>query len=207
METLRTIQVVSKIGKILSKIVMICCIVGFCLCIAGILGVAGGEEILKFGGITLKGLIRSTEGLNEGTLYAAMAAGMALCAGESVLAGFAARYFSHELAAGTPFTFEGAKELLRLGILGICIPIASQILADIIYAVIDGFFAGAADLSLEPYSSVSLGVMFLLMSLLCRYGAECEKTEDRMTARRVSWIRTDPHADCEKAPPFHGGAF
>ena len=119
-KTLHAIQVLSKIGKIFSKIVMICCIVGFGLCIAGLFGVAAGGEILKLGGVTIKGIIGNTAGLSEGTLYAAMAVGMILCACEAVLAGFAAHYFGRELADGTPFTFGSAKELLRLGILAIC---------------------------------------------------------------------------------------
>ena len=36
MNTLKTIQTLSKIGRILSKIVYICCVVGFCGCIIGI---------------------------------------------------------------------------------------------------------------------------------------------------------------------------
>ena len=156
---------------------MICCIVGFGLCIAGLLGVAAGGEILKLGGVTIKGIIGNTAGLSEGTLYAATAAGLVLCAGEAVLAGFAAHYFDRELADGTPFTFGGAKELLRLGILAICIPIGAEIVAAIVRSVISGFFSGAAELSLDPVSSVSIGVMFILMSLLCRHGAELSGTD------------------------------
>ena len=176
-KTLHAIQVLSKIGKIFSKIVMICCIVGFGLCIAGLLGVAAGGEILKLGGVTIKGIIGNTAGLSEGALYAAMAVGMVLCAGEAVLAGFAAHYFDRELADGTPFTFGGAKELLRLGILAICIPIGTEIVAAIVRSVISGLFSGVAELSLDPASSVSIGVMFILMSLLCRHGAELSGTE------------------------------
>ena len=66
-KTLHAIQVLSKIGKIFSKIVMICCIVGFGLCIAGLFGVAAGGEILKLGGVTIKEIIGNTAGLSEGT--------------------------------------------------------------------------------------------------------------------------------------------
>ena len=173
-KTLHAIQVLSKIGKIFSKIVMICCIVGFGLCIAGLFGVAAGGEILKLGGVTIKGIIGNTAGLSEGTLYAAMAVGMVLCACEAVLAGFAAHYFGRELADGT---FGGAKELLRLGILAICIPIGAEIAAAIVRAVISGFFTDVTERSMDPVSSVSIGVMFILMSLLCRHGAELSGQE------------------------------
>ena len=44
MNTLKTIQGLSRIGKILSKIIFICCIVGFCGCIAGMVSLALGAE-------------------------------------------------------------------------------------------------------------------------------------------------------------------
>jgi len=43
MNTLKTIQTLSKIGKILSKIVYICCEVGFCGCIVGIISLGCAE--------------------------------------------------------------------------------------------------------------------------------------------------------------------
>ena len=173
MNTAHTLQKLSKLGKILSKIAFICAVAGFVGCIVGIASAQiGSGPILKLGGVTIRGIIGNTAGLGEGTLYAAMAVGMVLCAGEAVLAGFAAHYFGRELADGTPFTFAGARELLRLGILAICIPIGTEIVAAIVRSVISGFFPGTTELSLDPASSVSIGVMFILMSLLCRHGAE-----------------------------------
>ena len=92
MNTLKTVQVLSKTGKILSKIVFIFCIIGFCGCIAGILSMALGVQTLKIGGITLKGILQA-ENISEKGVYAAMAAGMIFCAGEAVLAKFAEHYF------------------------------------------------------------------------------------------------------------------
>ena len=118
MKTLKTIQTLSKIGKILSKIMFIFCIIGFCGCIVGILSMALGAETLKFGGVTLESILNTEAEVTIGTVYAAMAAGMVLCAGEAMLAKFAEHYFKRELAEGTPFTFAGAKEMLRLGTYG-----------------------------------------------------------------------------------------
>ena len=117
MKTLNIIQKLSKIGKVLSKIMFIFCIIGFCGCIVGIFSMALGAETLKFGGVTLESILNTEAEVTIGTVYAAMAAGMILCAGEAVLAKFAEHYFKRELADGTPFTFAGAKEMQRLGIL------------------------------------------------------------------------------------------
>lgn len=172
MKTLKTIQTLSKIGKILSKIMFILCIIGFCGSIVGIISMAIGADTLKLGGITLKGILEIDADIMTDTVYAAMAAGAILCAGEAVLAKFAEHYFGRELADGTPFTLGGAKELLRLGILTICIPIGTQIIAEIVHAVMELTMQGIEPLNLNNSGSVSLGVMFIVMSLICRYGAE-----------------------------------
>ena len=108
----------------------------------------------------------------------AIAAGMILCAGKAVLAKFAEHYFKREFADGTPFDLGSAKELMRLGILAICIPIGTQMIAEIVYAVMEQALHGVAPFQLDHSCSVALGVMFIVMSLECRYGAElCEGKE------------------------------
>lgn len=92
MKTLNNIQKLSKIGKVLSRIVFIFCIIGFCGCI--------------------------------------------------------------------------------VGILAICIPIGTQMIAEIVYAVMEQAMQGVAPFQLGYSGSVALGVMFIVMSLGCRYGAE-----------------------------------
>ena len=76
---------------------------------------------------------------------------------------------------GTPFNLGGAKELMRLGTLTICIPLGTQIIAEIVYAVMEQTMQGVAPLQLDNTGPVTLGIMFIVMSLICCYGAElCE---------------------------------
>ena len=171
MKTLNIIQKLSKIGKVLSKIMFIFCIIGFCGCIVGILSMALGAPTLKIGGVTLESILNTEAEVTVGTVYAAMVAGMILCAGEAVLAKFAEHYFNCELTDGTPFTFASAKEIQRLGILTICLPIGTQIVAEVVHAVMEQTMQGVAPLRLDSSGSVTLGVMFIVMSLICRYGA------------------------------------
>ena len=172
MKTLKAVQTLSKTGKILSKIIFIFCIIGFCGCIVGILSMALDAPTLKFGPLTLKSILNIKAKVTAGTVYAAMAAGMILCAGEAVLAKFAEHYFDRELADGTPFTLAGAREMTRLEILTICLPLGTQILAEIVHAVMEQTMQGISPLRLDNSGSVALGVMFIVMSLICRYGAQ-----------------------------------
>lgn len=178
MKTLNIIQRLSMIGKILSKIMFIFCIIGFCGCIVGILSMSLGAPTLKIGSVTLESILNTEADVTVGTVYAAMAAGMILCAGEAVLAKFAEHYFKSELADGTPFDFGGAKELMRLGILAICIPIGTQMIAEIVYAVMEQTLHGVAPFQLDHSGSVAFGVMFIVMSLGCRYGAELREGKE-----------------------------
>lgn len=175
MKTLNTIQTFSKIGKILSKIVYICCIVGFVGCIVGIAAVLVGMHAVRIGGVTLNSILENEAGVTMGTIWAAIAVGIIFSVGEFFLARKAYRYFDNELTAGTPFTSDGAKELMHLGISVVWIPIVSAVSAHIAQEIITQFAENAEIIALEGFDSVALGIMFIIMSLLCRYGAELKE--------------------------------
>ncbi len=179
MKTLNTIQTLSKIGKVFSKIVYICCIVGFCGSAVGIIAMLIGGEAIKLGGVTLHNIFESEANVSIGTVWAAIAVGIIFSIGEFFVSRMSYRYFDNELKAGTPFNEDGAKELLHLGISVIWIPIVTAVLAQVAQEVISQFMEASDKIQIECFDSVALGVMFIIMSLLCKYGAEKEngKTE------------------------------
>lgn len=172
MRALHTIQILSKIGKVFSKIISICCIVGVCGCAVGALAMLVGMETLKLGGVTLHSILKTEAGVSEGTVWAVIIAGCILCIGELALSRRAHRYFENELKAGTPFTAEGAKELLQLGVSVIWMPLVSMVLAQVARGVIAQLMENVEKLSINGFESVALGVMLIVTSVLCRYGAE-----------------------------------
>ncbi len=183
MKSLNTIQKLSKIGKILSKIAFVFAVIGFCGCVAGLLSLnLGNGSLIKIGGVTLHGLIDNSMGYNIKSVSALLSGWLVVCAGEAVLAKFAELYFKNELKAGTPFTIDGAKEILRLGILTLAIPTGCAVVGEIVTGIVGSFIhAGkeiATDLYFDNESSIVLGVMFIIMSLLCRYGAELAERKD-----------------------------
>ena len=171
-KTLHTLQTLCKVGKILSKIVFIFCLVGGIGCLVGITGLALVPGELRIGGVTIHGWIEQSSEISLGTCYAAMAAAAVLCAGEAVISKMAELFFRHELAAGTPFTFPGAKELIRLGICTVCISLGASGLAALVWQIMALFFENVREMSFGGISSVGLGIMFIFTGLLCRYGAE-----------------------------------
>ena len=178
MRSLKTIQKLSSLGSILSKIAFILSVVGFCGCIAGLIGLrfGSGDAVLKLGDIRLHGLLANEYGRAAESVAAALCGWVFVCAGKAVLAKFAECYFKNELRAETPFTLAGAKELQRLGILALAIPLGSSLLGSIAEGLAAGLLntetATAMELYFDNEASLVLGLMFLLGSLLCRYGAE-----------------------------------
>ena len=108
---------------------------------------------------------------------------MLVCAGEAALAKFAESYFRNEQKAETPFTSAGAKELLRLGILTIAVPTGCAMAGSIAEGILAGFMQVENTVAMDRYmdneASIVLGIMFLLGSLLCRYGAEMRENEEK----------------------------
>ena len=67
MRSLKTIQKLSSLGSILSKIVFVLSVVGFCGCVAGLIGLRfGSDAVLKLGDIRLHGLIANEYGRGAG---------------------------------------------------------------------------------------------------------------------------------------------
>lgn len=178
MKTLETIQTLSRLGRIFSRIIYVASLVGAILCAFGIFGLVVIPENFKLGGTTIRGLIELSDKLNLGTALSAASEVLIMCIGEMILSGMAVRYFQHELDAGTPFTFEGADELKRLGICAICIPIASLLAAEIAHQIFRHFMTGVREFPGSDPVSVSLGIMMIVASVLCRHGAELAQNRD-----------------------------
>lgn len=174
MNSLNTIQKLSKIGKVLSRIAFILSVIGAGGCAAGLLGLGFGGGAIRLGSVTLHGLVSGGPDGFKG-VAAALSGWLVVCAGEAVLARFAEVYFKNELEAGTPFTFSGAKELLRLGILAIAISTGCAAAGSIAEGITAGLLkveAASMDRYFDGGAGIVLGVLLILGGLLCRYGAE-----------------------------------
>ena len=175
MKSLKIIQTLCKIARIVCKVVFILSLVGAIACSVGILLLAVIPDGLQFGEFSVRSWIEDTLESSLGAVYIALSTGVFVCAGEAVLCKFAEHYFENELKAGTPFTVEGAKELLRLGILTVCIPVATSILAGIAALFIRMLLHESG--TYEINRSFGLGITFVILSLFCWYGAEIRKDQ------------------------------
>ena len=175
-KTLNILQVLAKIGKILSMIVFVCCCVGGGACLFSLLTVGSVGSALNILGVDIFGLIQVETGVTYTQMLTEILTGAIACAGQAVVAKFAHVYFRRELEAGTPFTLAGAKELFRLGILSLAIPAGTYTLSAIVLAAAKAVSGESSVFSWGGGIPLSMGVALLVVSLLCRYGAELSQS-------------------------------
>ena len=129
-------------------------------------------DAVHIGGVTLKSIVQINSGTSIETANIYMAVAIILCSGEAVVAKFAEHYFKGELLDGTPFNMERAKELTRLGIITIGVSIVTEVVAAIVYEIMSFIFVSTDSLEIGNWGSVGIGIAFIIVSLICRYGAE-----------------------------------
>lgn len=172
MSSLDKIQKLSKFGKILCSIVFVFCMIGIIGSVVGIAFLAAGVDAIHIGGVILKSIVQTNSGTSIDTANIYMVVAIILCSGEAVIAKFAEHYFKGELIDGTPFNMERSKELTRLGIIIIGVSIVTEVVAAIVYEIMSFIFVNTDSLEIGNWGSVGIGITFIIVSLICRYGAE-----------------------------------
>lgn len=172
MSSLDKIQKISKLGKILCSIVFVFCVIGIIGSVVGIAFLAAGVDAIHIEGVTLKSIVQTNSGTSIGTANIYMVIAIILCSGEAAIAKFAEHYFKGELLDGTPFNMERAKELTRLGIITIEVSIVTEMVAAIVYEIMSFIFVNTDFLEIGNWGSVGIDITFIIVSLICRYGAE-----------------------------------
>lgn len=180
MKSLNIIQKLFKIARVLSEVAFVFAIVGFCASLIGLICLCfGADNVLKIGGVTIHGIISENLGYDIKSVAASLSGLPFICAGAAVTAKFAEVNFKNELKEGTPFTLGGAKEMLRLGIITITVPTGTAVIGRVVEGVVAGFMnvekAEALEMYFDNETSIVLGIMFIAVSLLCRYGAEIKE--------------------------------
>lgn len=176
-DSLKKIQLIAKIGKIISKVMFILmCVVFSMVCITTIVSATFGiDRTVKLGEIEIKGLIDNISDMSTVGIYVYLASALIMSAAYAVLAKFSEKYFDNELAAGNPFTAGGAKEIFRLGVLSISLPLGSFIITDAVTSALSHFFDGIKNVEFNNGGIITVGIMFIVLSFVFRYGAELKQ--------------------------------
>lgn len=170
MKSLTAIQKTFKVFQVLAKIAAILSFVWAGLCALGLLCGAvwysGGTVV----GANQEALFSVTVTDSLIQMFGVLLADLVFALTDGTLFLFAFRYFKQEQTDGTPFTQHGADQIRRLGIRTIVMPLVAVILAAVFYQIFGVQDAG----SWNNLSSISMGIVLILASLVFRYGAELE---------------------------------
>lgn len=176
MKKFETVRKLSNLGRILSKIVFVCTIIGMCLAaLAMVLLIAGVDYdgIMNLIASMFKNDISMAQ--NIGTLMISLFVAVEISfAGKLIIAKCSEKYFGKVVADGTPFNEENSKRLLKLGVLLIVVSLVTSIIiknATMLFMLMSGI-SGSYNFGISLPSDVILGGLFIFMSYVCKYGAE-----------------------------------
>lgn len=187
-KSLKTVQTICKVCMVLAEIAFVLLIVGAVLVLAcGIFIGAGKMDALMSSGALVLDEMLQQSGVTQEYVTAVLVCMTIIIAAEAVVAKFINVYFKHELKAGTPFTFEGAKEMLRLGIITIAVPAGASLVATIVFDIMAAGSGLDSEFNFEI--SLGMGLMFLALSPLLKHGTElrlrAQNAEEKLAETEV----------------------
>ena len=176
MKTFETVKKLSNLGRILSKIVFISTIVGFCLMVLLMvlfMTVIDQSDVVEI----IESLLNKDIGTvtNLGVILIALFVAFLISfAGRLVTSKYAENYFKKVIADGTPFNEENAKRIFKLGVMLICISLITSIIVE---NTVSAFLmkivvTESLNFSINLPVGVILGGLFIFLSYVCKLGAE-----------------------------------
>ena len=190
-KTLTNILTVYKVARIVAKVVFILCIVGSAGCLLGFLSLAllGNAQsgVLQIGDVRLVLSEMIVESMDPASSVSSCALGALVCVGEATFAFFAERYCKNVLQVGTPFTYAGAKECFRLGLISIIASVSVAVLTGIVVAILTILGMEPSEMDASTFLSLSMGLFLLFLAMIYKHGAELnEGPSQEETAAHIS---------------------
>ena len=199
MKSLRVVQGFAKVGRVLSLIVFIFSIIGAVSCAVGLIFMLAFQNVDAGNGQTIAQVIEQETKMPMFVMYANVICSIIVCGVEIVLAKMAQRYFEYEIKQGTPFTFDGASKMLKLGIWCLVAPFVASIICAIVYAIYASIHGEFNTDSLVGFSGASgVGIAFIVISFILKYGADVKKTADMAMGISENEVNVDGQVDTNK---------
>ncbi len=163
MKSLKSVQTIAKVLSVFAKIGFVFTVIGAaCSLISGsmLVSVPMGED-------EMFNLILSETGVKNTTeLGVILVAESVFMVGIAISSWYLCRYYKNELADGTPFTHRGAKELLKVGVINIVVPLVALVISSLITESVD------VESMLSNQYEVISGLTMIFLSYLFHYGAD-----------------------------------
>ncbi len=177
MKSLNIIQTIAKIAKIVCQILVVLYIIAIAASAIGLAVTFFSEATFEIGELVFDDFLHVDGDFTLREIRVLLAELIVVGTAELVTVFLIKRYLNHELAACTPFTFEGANELLWLGIKTLSIFVGAMAICGILCMIVFGN-AELAGIEMDGLSIGKHGVEMLLLSVIFRYGAEVKQSHN-----------------------------
>lgn len=166
MNSLEKVQKASKILYILTTIAYVCSIIVLVFSAIGIVFVACFWQ--KPDVTNALAILGINMGLGQALCYCICS--FVECGFSIAVCYYVKNFYKFELAQGNPFDKPVAKQLKKVGIVHIVLPLISFIVTTILLLCF-----GLAEFRFFSSSNILLGIVYLVVSLVLNYGAELKR--------------------------------
>lgn len=173
MKSLKIIQVLMTIARIVCLVVFIACIVGAAGCFIGLVVFSAIKDI-PFEGVTISDKLIE-EGTNSETVIVGIIVGMLSCGVAIFLAKYNEVFYRNEVKEGTPFKKSVVHEMRIVALVNMVTSFSYFLTMAIALGIIKGFIRdlGSIDINFSWWI-IGYGLALLIISLFAEYGAEKE---------------------------------
>lgn len=173
MRSLRVIQVLAKIMRVVCIVLFVCCIVGASACLTALIVLPIIQNIVVQDGKTIADLMVEN-GVVIPDMYAGIVVGL-LGAGVGIfLNKYNELFFEEEIRVGTPFDHDIVRSMRKTGLVNIIASGALVITAGIAVGIVSAIFQTKIKFEYSLFAAVGFGLLLLILSLFADYGAELE---------------------------------
>ena len=177
MKSLRIIQILAKIARVICIIVFVCSIIGAVGCISGLIALPLTQDAIVIDGKTLAEYLLEKDIPIE-KAYAAMATGLASCGVSIFLSKYNELFFKREIELGSPFNDEIVKRMRKVAIVNIVVSLVLSVACAISISIVENVTKINMSFRFDYFSSIGYGISLLIISLFCDYGAEKSKPSE-----------------------------
>lgn len=182
MKSLKVIQVLFKIARIIALIAFILCIIGASGCAIAIIVLNVMRDVVIQNGQTFTELLAS-KGVDINAIVTYVVFGMVICGANIFFAKYSELYFLREIKEGTPFTRAMVKDMRKYGLVYIIASLAATVVISTAYAITTIFIK-----SLDKYDysyhvgSIIYGLFFIILSVFCEYSVEKDEEIKKLSS-------------------------
>ena len=179
MKSLKIIQTLANVARIICIVIFVLCIVGASLCVASLIALPFVKDIVveTESGKTIEVIfVENDIPFNEAMF--GLGVGLLSCGVGIFLAKYTEHFFDEEIKLGTPFDDSIVKKMRKVAIVHIIASIVTSAVAGIAYMIVKALTEGYGEFSFRGLGgSIGFALALLVLSLFCEYGAELKKEQ------------------------------